>query len=100
MLESSRNFACSPDHSKPVGNLEVDQLVLVLQSAMDSATDLLQYLSEEPEEQEWATAGPKRDRNHDSRPSSALSSEALKPLALLECYYREGKISHGHIDDR
>ena len=66
---------------------------------MDRASDLLRCLEDEPEEQEWATAGPKRDKSHDSKINSDLK-EVVKPLALLERYYTEGKISHGHIDSR
>lgn len=66
---------------------------------MDRASDLPRSLNEEPEEQEWATAGPRRDKSHDNRFISGTAN-AVKPLALLERYYAEGKISHGHIDDR
>lgn len=67
---------------------------------MDRTTDLLQYLRQEPEEVEWATAGPKRDKSHENRIANSTAKEAQKPLALLEQYCTEGKISHGHIDDR
>lgn len=67
---------------------------------MDRTTDLLQYLRQEPEEVEWATAGPKRDKSHETRFANNTAKEAQKPLALLEQYCTEGKISHGHIDDR
>lgn len=67
---------------------------------MDRTTDLLQYLRQEPEEVEWATAGPKRDKSYENRFASSTAKEAQKPLALLEQYCAEGKISHGHIDDR
>lgn len=73
---------------------------VVGQVAMDRATDLLQYLRQQPEELEWATAGPRRDKSQENRTPSGTAKEAQKPLALLEHYCKEGKISHGHIDDR
>ncbi len=68
---------------------------------MDQAKDLLDYLREEPEEQEWATAGAKRDKCHDSKMSGSISvKNSMRPQALLDKYYAEGKISHGHLDER
>ena len=68
---------------------------------MNRTSELLRSLSQEPEELEWATAkGPKRDKSHDIRYASSSAKEAQKPLALLGRYCSEGKISHGHIDDR
>lgn len=70
-------------------------------AAMNRTTELLRNLGQEPEELEWATAkGPKRDKSHESRSGSSTAKEAQKPLALLGRYCTEGKISHGHIDDR
>ena len=68
---------------------------------MNRTSELLRSLRQEPEELEWATAkGPKRDKSHDIRYASSSAMEAQKPLALLGRYCSEGKISHGHIDDR
>ena len=67
---------------------------------MDRTTDLFHYLRQEPEELEWATAGPRRDKSQENRFANSTAKEAQKPLALLEHYCTEGKISHGHIDDR
>lgn len=68
---------------------------------MNRTTELLCSLRQEPEELEWATAkGPKRDKSYENRPGSSTAKEAQKPLALLGRYCTEGKISHGHIDDR
>ena len=67
---------------------------------MSRASDLLRNLNEEPEEHKWATAGPRRDKSHDNRAINGAAKDAIKPLALLERFYAEGKISHGHIDDR
>lgn len=69
--------------------------------AMNRTTDLLRNLRQEPEELEWATAkGPKREKSHENRSANSTAKEAQKPLALLGRYCTEGKISHGHIDDR
>ena len=65
---------------------------MFVQATQDYTPDLLQYLKQEPEEQEWATAGPKRDKSK--------SANALKPLALLDRYCTEGKLLRSHIDDR
>ena len=67
---------------------------------MDRTTDLLSYWKQESEEMEWATAGPRRDKSQENRFTNSITKEAQKPLALLEHYCTEGKISHGHIDDR
>lgn len=65
---------------------------------MNRAKDLIDYLREEPEEQAWATAGPKKDKSHDNRASAFGNS--IKPQALLERFYSEGKILPGHLDER
>ena len=68
---------------------------------MNRVTDLLDYLREETEEQEWATAGGKRDKTHNSKTlASDIVNNSMKPQALLDKYYTEGKISPGHLDDR
>lgn len=67
---------------------------------MDRTKDLLQCLRPKPEEMEWATAGPRKDKSHENRFANSAAKEAQKPLMLLEQYCTEGKILHGHIDDR
>ncbi|KAL0019834.1 hypothetical protein WJX79_000622 [Trebouxia sp. C0005] len=69
-----------------------------LDRCMNRAKDLIDYLREEPEEQAWATAGPKKDKSHDNRASAFGNS--IKPQALLERFYSEGKILPGHLDER
>ena len=73
---------------------------MMVQVAMDRTTDLFHCLRQEPEELEWATAGSKRDKTYENRYPTGTCKEAQKPLALLERYCTEGKILHGHIDDR
>lgn len=65
---------------------------MFVQVTQDYTPDLLQYLKQEPEEQEWATAGPKRDKSR--------SANAQKPLALFDRYCTEGKLLRSHIDNR
>ncbi len=65
---------------------------------MDRVKALIDYLREEPEEQAWATAGSKKDKVHDNR--AAAFGDSVKPQALLEKFYSEGKILPGHLDER
>lgn len=70
---------------------------MVVQVAQDYTSDLLQYLRQEPKEQEWSTAGRKRDK---SRFANDAARHAQEPLALIDSYCTEGKMSRSHIDDR
>ena len=74
-----------------------EMFVSLLQAVMERVKNPLDYLREGPEEQEWATAGAKMNRGHDSGATGMTSG---KPQALLDKYYSEGKISQGHLDDR
>ena len=65
--------------------------------AQDYTPDVLRYMRQEPEEQEWATAGPKRDK---SRSANNTARHAPRPLALFDRYCTEGKMLRSHIDDR
>ena len=70
---------------------------MFVQVAQDYTPDLLKYLRQEPEEQEWATAGSKR---HKSRSANDAARLAPKPLALFDHYCTEGKMLRHHVDDR
>ena len=76
-----------------------ETFVPLLQAVMERVKNLLDYLREGPEEQEWATASAKKDRGHDDRATGSGMTSG-KPQALLDKYYSEGKISQGHLDDR
>ena len=67
-----------------------------MQVAQDYTPELLQYLRQEPEEQEWATARPKRNKGS----GNDAARHAQTPLALFDRYCTEGKMMRSHIDDR
>ena len=68
---------------------------------MDTPKSLLDYLKEEPEQQQWATAGSKKDRGLDSRVVANVSANhASTPQALLAKYYAQGRILPAHVDGR
>ena len=103
--EGSESEVADPEGADPEGADPdgADSGYVTQASAANSSsqsTDLLQYWRQEPEELEWVTAGPKRDKKHENRSANGTGTDLQKPLALLEHYYTEGKIVRGQIDDR